>query len=38
VTSDGIRYSKGTPIMKEKAQPLPLIKGGTTKEEKKQKS
>jgi hypothetical protein len=32
------RCSKGTPITK-KAPPLPLIKGGTTKEEeKKQKS
>jgi hypothetical protein len=28
--------SKGTPITK-KAQPLPFIKGGTTKEEKKTK-
>jgi hypothetical protein len=34
VTSGGIRYSKGTPIIK-KAQPLPFIKEGTTKEEEK---
>jgi hypothetical protein len=27
--------SKGTPIMKKKAQPLPFIKGGTKKEGKK---
>jgi hypothetical protein len=35
VTSGGIRCSKGTPIMKKKAQPLPFIKGGTMKEKKK---
>jgi hypothetical protein len=37
VTSGGIRCSKGTPIIK-KAQPLPFMKGGTTKEGKKNKS
>jgi hypothetical protein len=38
VTSGGIRCSKGTPIMKKKAQPLPFIKEGTKKNEKKNKS
>jgi hypothetical protein len=33
VTSGGIRYSKGTPIIK-KAQALPFIKGGATIEGK----
>jgi hypothetical protein len=38
MTSGGIRCSKGTPIMKKKAQPLPFIKGGTKKEGEKNKS
>jgi hypothetical protein len=37
VTSGGIRCSKGTPIIK-KPNPFLFIKGGTTKEGKKQKS
>jgi hypothetical protein len=37
VTSGGIRCSKGTPIIKM-SNPSLLIKGGTTKEGKKQKS
>jgi hypothetical protein len=38
MTSGGIRCSKGTPIIKKKSNPSLFLKGGTTKEGKKNKS